>query len=223
MPRLVPSLPPITLSPRLVTLAGRGALLSVALLVAGITAGFMFMSWEYLVVLLVCCAFVPLLPLVLALHELHRPLFSRLNTVALVSGLLGIACFGIIASINLFALLLQIPDQAFQDMWWLLAVLLLGPVGVGLWLALSSYLALRAETLPLELALVGCAVGLAYVSFVANGLIADRVPAMMRFAGVPALFLILLLPVGHVIWSLWIGGWVLSLDEHKWEQVDYSI
>lgn len=221
MPRLLPTLPPVTLSPRLITLAGRSSLLSTALLVAGITAGFMWQ--EHLAVLLVFCAFVALLPLVLTLHELHRPEAGRLNTIARMSGLVGVACFALAASINLLALVLRIPDATFQPFWWLPIVILLGPVSVGLWLGLTSYLALKAETLPLELALVGCGVGLGYISFVATGLIAILMPAVMPFAGVPSLFLMLVLPVGHIIWSLWIGGWLLSLDEYQWEQVDYSI
>lgn len=222
MLKLVPSLPPITLSPRLLTLAGRGSLLSAVLLVAGITAGFVADTGAS--TLLVFCAVVPLLPLVLVLHELHCPEAPRLNTVALVSGLLGIACFGIHACISLFVLATQTPDEVFVQMWWLLIPLLLGPISVGLWLALTGYLALKAETMSPGLRLITCVTGLTYIAVVAIGLLGTLMPEVTAFAGRLYIFLTLvLLPLAHVIWSIWIGGWLLSLDQYQWEQLDYSI
>lgn len=218
----VPLLPPITLSPRLVTLAGREAQLSAALFVAGIAAG--FISLEGLGSLLIFGAFLPLVPLVLALHEFHHSASRRLNTIARMSGLLGVACFALMASVNLLVLVLHIPDQAFQNMWWVLALLLLATSGLGLWLVLTGYLLIKADILPLVLALVGCVVGLCYLGLIALGPLVPLVLTMMPFAGRLYIFvLMVLLSVGHIIWSIWIGGWVLSLDEHKWQQEPYAI
>ena len=80
---------------------------------------------------------------------------------------------------------------------------------IGIWQVLSGRALLAAGVLPPMLSSLTILLGLGWVGYVLAALAGTLIPGVMTIS---LSVLLLLVPLGHLVWSLWAGCWLLTRD-----------
>ena len=190
----------ITVRPLLLKIAGWGAFLSLGLFVAGL---FISSSNEdFGEFLILCSPTLPLLPMVIAFHQLHRhsfPIWSHATRVIGIIGTTSILIGYILGLLN--------PDNfsAYRSAF---VLCLIGSIGV--WLLLNGLLGLYTRVIPKFLACLSIVVGVAWLisisSTVLNFFNSLLVKSLMVLWGVNIFALL----GSYFLWTIWVGCWFLT-------------
>jgi len=190
----------MTISPVLSRIAGLGAFFSLGLFVAGLfISNFNEDFGEFLIL---SSPTLPLLPMVLAFHELHHSRFPYWSYVVRVIGIIGSASV-------FLGYILGFLNPANLSPY--ISGFVLCTIGcIGLWLILNGLLGLQTRVVPRLLAMLSIVVGVAWLigigSTVLNLFNSLLVQSFMGILG----FNILALVVGYLLWTTWAGYWFLT-------------
>jgi hypothetical protein len=189
---------------RIFRFASSGALLSALLLVAGITSVSRLPedAAEFLLLL----SPVTLLPMVIALHFIYRPVAPKLSKGTAVIGLLGIVPFLASILVGSFLSFLRV-DTMLPPVWvgWLFMSLI---TLIGVWLMLAAYLGWRTRKLPSGVpAIMGMSAwGWSVIVF---GIFLNSQgiqPLAQQFSTILGMGLALWI-ITHPVWTVWLGIW----------------
>ena len=190
----------MTISPVLSKVAGLGAFLSLGLFLAGLfISDFNEDFGEFLIL---CSPTLPLLPMVLAFHQLHRPRFPYWSHAIRVIGIIGAASV-------LIGYVLGLLNPANFSPY--ISGFVLCTIGcIGLWLILNGLLGLQARVVPRLLAMLSVVVGVAWLIGIGSTVIglfnSLLVQSFIGFLGINILALVL----GYLLWTIWAGYWFLT-------------
>ena len=190
----------MTISPVLSKVAGLGAFLSLGLFVAGLfISNFNEDFGEFLII---CSPTLPLLPMVLAFHQLHHSRFPYWSHAIRVIGIIGAASV-------LIGYVLGLLNPANFSPY--IGGFVLCTIGcIGLWLILNGLLGLQARVVPRLLAMLSVVVGVAWLIGIGSTVIglfnSLLVQSFIGFLGINILALVL----GYLLWTIWAGYWFLT-------------
>lgn len=190
----------ITVSPVLFRIAGLGAFFSLGLFVAGLfISNFNEDFGEFLIL---CSPTLPLLPMVLAFHQLHHRRFPYWSHAIRVIGIIGAASI-------LIGYILGLLNPANFSPY--ISGFVLCTIGcIGLWLILNGLLGLQTRVIPRLLAMLSVVVGMAWLIGIGSTIIglfnSLLVQSFIGFLGINILALI----VGYLLWTVWAGYWFLT-------------
>ncbi len=187
---------------RSLRIAGNGALLSALLLVVGMLNSSRLS--ESAVEFLLLLAPVTLLPMVIVLHRLYRPIRPQASLITAVIGLLSMGTFLIASLIGLAAELLGKTLQPLPFAW--IAQITIASIGV--WIILAALLGWRTGTLPNGLpsmmATSGFGWSVMFFGILLNSTGYNEV-ALRLSAFMGAGFALWIMT--HIVWTIWFGIW----------------
>lgn len=149
---------------------------------------------------------VTLLPLVLVLHKLYRPVAPGISWVTAVIGIIsmGTFLFGTLIGMSAEAMSITLPLPV-----WFRLIFQIFTALIGVWIILAAYLGWHTHLLPngLPSMMITSALGWSVVCFVLIFISPDLgAPARSFSAIMGAGFAIWLMT--HFVWTIWLGVWL---------------
>jgi hypothetical protein len=191
-------------SPNILRNAGWAAILSgvstLLMIVTAILSSTLKLGNTFNVVVMILMAL--MIVVALALHLLLRPQAKSLSLIAAAIGILGMLLTAVVHALQMAGVL---TDAQFNT-----AGEGIGPAGIGLWLLLANFLALRGKVLRRELAWIGLVAGAGWLMSGMGALIGG--PETLTVG--PQNPLSSFGPIGiflvYPIWGIWLGRWMLK-------------
>ncbi len=191
-------------SPNFLRFAGWAAILSAAatllMVVTAILSSALKLGNTFSVVVMILMAL--MIVVALALHLILSPLVQSFSLVAAAIGILGMLLTCIVHALIMAGTLTQEQFNTTGEG--------IGPVGIGLWLLLVNYLALRGKALRRGLTWVGLIAGMGYLMSGVGALIGGS----QTLVGGPQNALSSVGPLGiffvYPIWAIWLGRRLLA-------------
>jgi hypothetical protein len=184
-------------------IAGNGAILSALLLVLGmLNAGRITdVEAEFLLLL----APVALLPIVVVLHRLYRPVMPRASLITAVIGILSMGTFLLAFIIGLLLEMANITIAIVSITWFFQILIAL----IGVWIISAALIGWRAQLLPNGLPAMMATSGLGWATMTIGIILAAQQnnPAAQQYAAIMGAGFVLWL-MTHFIWAIWFGGWM---------------
>lgn len=144
----------------------------------------------------------PLLPMVLAFHQLHKSRFRYWSHAVRAIGIIGAATLLMIPILGtLYPVKFPVYASGF----------LLCLVGfIGVWLLFNGLLGLQARAMPRELAMLSIVVGVTWLLGIVWRMLDLFNSLLLEFLNGFLAVNVFALVIGYLLWTIWAGCWFLT-------------